>query len=144
MKKSSFGAIFLEKFTKTEQIKKKIGFQLANYWVFNKLAWVFGRKLLEFFRDPPWVIFEMSKKSLLYYVSIRKTLWPFSSWRWKLTWEPRTWPSELWLETSHLPVRLLDSGRGRWRQSACKRWQGRWLAGHPGQIGWRKPSEIEE
>ena len=62
--KSSFGAIFLEKFTKTEQIKKKFGFQLTNYWVFNKLAWVFGRKLLEFFRDPPWVIFEMSKKSL--------------------------------------------------------------------------------
>ena len=29
--KSSFGAIFLEKFTKTEKIKKKFGFQLANY-----------------------------------------------------------------------------------------------------------------
>ena len=51
VKKSSFGAIFLEKITKSEQIKKKIGFQLANYRVFKKLAWVFGRKLLEFFRN---------------------------------------------------------------------------------------------
>ena len=80
MNKLSFGTIFLGKFTKTEQIKKKFGFQLANYWVFNKLAWVFGRKLLEFFRDPPWVIFEMSKKSLCSdqtWVSLARCAWIF-------------------------------------------------------------------
>ena len=35
VKKLSFGAIFLENFTENEQIKK-IGFQLANYLVFDK------------------------------------------------------------------------------------------------------------
>ena len=65
MKKSSFGAIFLEKFTKTEQIKKRYSFQLANYWVFNKLAWVFLRKIAWVFSgSSSSFFFEMSKKSL--------------------------------------------------------------------------------
>ena len=54
--------IFRKFFPKLNKWREKNGFQLANYWVFNKLAWVFWGKLLEFFRDPPWVFFEMSKK----------------------------------------------------------------------------------
>ena len=55
MKKSSFGAIFLEKFTKTEQ-KKKIWFSVGKLLSFSKTCLSFFGIRLELH------IFEMSKK----------------------------------------------------------------------------------
>ena len=87
VKKSSFGAIFLENFTETEQMKKKIGFQLANYWVFNKLAWVFWEQLLEFF-GIHLEFFRHVQKSLHICFILAKERPPFSQPREQISFNP--------------------------------------------------------
>ena len=93
--KSSFGAIFLENFTETEQMKKKIGFQLANYWVFNKLAWVFWELLLEFFGIHLEFFRNVQKKPDICFI-LAKERPPFSQPREQISFNP-------WISTFSLP-----------------------------------------